>query len=159
VDSMKRVILLTIEGCVHRSSEHLLCERCFNDIAENVDLSEIEEPPWRNLPAYDSRYPTHPERVYYVGVYIRIEHDGDIGFCSACGKWRGMQQYSPAGNRRRIGNEISRKLRYYRIYRKLMEFIPKHEIDSIMDSVYNYNSLAPLHMAKWSRWSKAHPLD
>lgn len=154
---VRKIIMLNIEGCVHEDREHILCDECFNSITKNVDFSDIEEPPWKD--PFDSRYPTEPERVYHVGIYIKIIDEYDEDFCSACGIHRGFKDTNTGLLRGRIGIKLAEHIRMYRIYRKLMEFIPKEEIDKMIDSVYTSTPLTPEESARWSAWCDAHPYD
>jgi len=142
---IRHITILNIENSIHRSNSYTLCNNCFNKVSESVDFTGVEEPPWKDVAAYDSRYP-YPDqkhRIYHIGVYIRIVPDHNEQFCSACGKHRGFPDTSPDLLRGRIKEDLAKQIRYYRVYRKLMEFVPKDEIDSMLNSVRAYKLLTP----------------
>lgn len=156
---VRSITILNIRSCSHHSNNYILCDNCFNKISESIDITGVESPPWRDT--MDSRYP-YPDqkhRVYHIGIYIRITPDYNEQFCSACGKHRGFPDTPTTLLRNRIEEDLAKQIEYYRVYRKLMEFIPKEEIDSMLNSVRTYKPLTPSQNAAWQAWSDAHPLD
>jgi len=157
---VRKIIIIDIEEGAHTTHSYILCDECFNNIAKNVDFSGVEEPPWRDESLYyDSRHSTEPERLYYIGIYIRTVAEDNKDFCSACGIHRGFRDTSTFLLRNKIRNELTRRIRSYRVYRKLMEFMPKKDIDKLVDSVYTTSPLSRETLAAWASWSDEHPYD
>ncbi len=123
---------------VYMTSSEPVCDVCFAKLSEDIDFSDIEEPFWKDIPGSGTGFRDwlslnrDRSRVYHIGIYLKDDPKWDEEFCGVCGKHRGFIDTLPFHLMNKLRSKLMKQISYYRVYRKLMEFLPKDEVDKLV---------------------------